>query len=111
MYPGYAMEEIKESTFKSDVLEADKPVVVDFWAPWCGPCRRFAPILEEVATELGDEVKVVKLNTDESPAIAGQYGVMSIPTLVMFKNGAEVGRIVGVVNKEQLKDRITSAVK
>jgi thioredoxin 1 len=105
------MEAVTDATFESVVLQADKPVVVDFWAPWCGPCRRLAPLLEEVAAEIADEVKVVKLNTDENPQSPGKYGVMSIPTLIVFKQGAEVGRTVGLVPKAELKERILAAVR
>lgn len=104
------MEEIKDSTFQSNVLEAEKPVAVDFWAPWCGPCRRFAPVLEEVSNELGDQVNIVKLNIDDNPESTSKYGILSIPTLVIFKGGKEVGRTVGLLNKEQLKERILAAI-
>jgi len=109
--PTIIVEALTDATFESEVLKSEAPVVVDFWAPWCGPCRRLAPVLEEVATELADTVKVMKLNTDENPESPGKYGVMSIPTLIVFKNGAEVARSVGVVEKDQLKERITTGIK
>ncbi|MGI6611615.1 MAG: thioredoxin [Limnochordia bacterium] len=105
------MQTATDATFKATVLDSTKPVIVDFWAPWCGPCRQLAPILEAVAAELGDTVSVVKLNTDESPASASKYGVMSIPTLIAFKNGKEVGRTVGVRPQAQLVEWIKDTVK
>ncbi|RTZ69914.1 MAG: thioredoxin, partial [Aquificaceae bacterium] len=82
--------ELNEQNWESEVLNSDKPVLVDFWAPWCGPCRMIAPIIEELAEELGDKVKIGKLNTDENPNIAIRYGIRAIPTLMLFKNGEVV---------------------
>jgi thioredoxin 1 len=92
-----ALPDVSEATFKSDVLTSDKPVLVDFWAPWCGPCKMLSPVVEKVAGNLGDRVKFVKLNTDEAPSIAGQYQVSGIPCLILFKGGQAVDRIVGFV--------------
>lgn len=105
-----SMEAVTDASFGDLVLRSEKPVVVDFWAPWCGPCRRLSPVLEEVAAELADQVTVAKLNTDENAETAGKYGIMSIPTLVIFKNGKEVGRTVGLMPKDELKERITTAI-
>ena len=105
-----AVGKVSDASFESDVLKATEPVVVDFWAEWCGPCRMIAPALEEIATAMGDKVKIVKLNVDENPQIAAKYGVMSIPTLMMFKNGELASRQVGAAPKAKLEQWITAGV-
>jgi thioredoxin 1 len=97
----YVME-IGDANFGEEVLKSDTPVLVDFWAAWCGPCRMMAPVLEEVARDLEGKVKVVKVNVDKNRSTAGSYKVMSIPTIVFFKNGNPVETQVGFVPKEQL---------
>ena len=97
-----AVGKVSDASFESDVLKSAEPVVVDFWAEWCGPCRMIGPALEEIAGQLGDKVKIVKLNVDENPKTAGQYGIMSIPTLMLFKNGKEAARQVGAAPKQKL---------
>lgn len=89
--------------FESVVLKSDKPVLVDFWATWCGPCRMIAPIIEELSEELEGKVVVAKLDVDQVPSIAAQYGVMSIPTMLVFENGKEANRTIGFQPKERLK--------
>jgi len=100
---------VSDADFEAQVLKATEPVVVDFWAPWCGPCKTIAPALEEIAGSLNGKVKIVKLNIDESPATAEKYGIMSIPTLMMFKNGELASRQVGAAPKQKLEQWITSA--
>ncbi len=94
--------EVKEADFKTEVLDSELPVLVDFWAPWCGPCRMVAPVVEEIAQQYEGKVKVVKLNTDENPQIASQYGIRSIPTLMVFKGGQKQDMLVGAVPKTSL---------
>lgn len=95
------MINVNEQNFEEEVLKSDKPVLMDFWAPWCGPCRMLGPIVEEIAEE-SEQFKVVKLNCDEAPAIAQKYGVVSIPTLLVFNNGEEVKRSVGLIPKDEI---------
>jgi thioredoxin 1 len=93
---------VTDASFEQDVLNSEIPVLVDFWAPWCGPCRMVAPVVDEIAEQYDGMVKVVKLNTDENPGIAGQYNIRSIPTLMIFKNGQRVEQVVGAVPKATL---------
>jgi len=105
-----AVAKVSDANFESEVLKAAGPVVVDFWAEWCGPCRMIAPALEEIAGSLGDKVKIVKLNVDESPHTATKYGIQSIPTLMIFKNGQMASRQIGAAPKQKLEQWITAAV-
>jgi thioredoxin 1 len=102
--------EFSETNFETEVLQASQPVLVDFWAPWCGPCRMIAPVLEQLASENAAAIKVGKINVDESPSIAATYGVSSIPTIMIFKNGEVVDRFVGVQPKTRLQDALSQAV-
>jgi thioredoxin 1 len=97
-----AVAEITQATFEADVLQSDLPVLVDFWAPWCGPCRLVSGVVDEIAQDYADRVRVVKVNTDEQPAIASQFAIRSIPTLMVFKAGQVVDRVVGAVPKATL---------
>lgn len=94
---------INKNNFQEEVMQSDKPVLLDFWAPWCGPCRMVGPILEDIAQERGD-IKVGKVNVDEQPELAGQFGVMSIPALVVMKEGKITNQTVGARPKEQILD-------
>jgi thioredoxin 1 len=91
-----------DATFDRDVLKSDKPVLLDFWAEWCGPCKMIAPILDDIAKEYGERVKIAKLNIDENPATPPKYGIRGIPTLILFKNGTVEAQKVGAVTKSQL---------
>lgn len=99
---------VNDENFKQEVLEAEVPVLVDFWAEWCGPCRMIAPTIEEIAKEFSGKVKVCKLNVEEGPRTASNYSVMNIPTLIIFKDGEVVDKVVGAVPKGDLVDRINS---
>lgn len=93
-----------DDNFEGEVLKSDKPVLIDFWAPWCGPCKAIGPIVEELAGQLKDSVKVMKLNVDENQKTAINYGVRSIPTIILFKDGKVLDTVIGLVPKERLED-------
>jgi len=101
-----ATAEVTDSSFKEEVLDSDMTVLVDFWAPWCGPCRMVAPVVDEISEQYEGQVKVVKVNTDENPNVASQYGIRSIPTLMIFKDGERVDMVVGAVPKTTLANTL-----
>lgn len=103
-------EKVTDQSFKTDVIGADVPVVVDFWAEWCGPCRMIGPSLEEIATELDGKVKIVKLNVDENPQVSQEFGIRSIPALLLFKDGKVHAQKIGAAPKGELKRWISEAI-
>ena len=106
-----ATTSVTDSSFQADVLGADKPVLVDFWAEWCGPCRMIAPALEELSQELGDRVKIVKLNIDENPDAPGRYGVRGIPTMILFSDGQPAATKVGAEPKSRIQAWLEGALE
>ena len=105
-----SVKSIKEKEFESEVINSDKPVLIDFWAPWCGPCKEIAPILEEIADEMQDTIKVVKINIDENPNIPNKYGIQSIPTMIIFKKGQPISTKIGAAIKSEVKTWIETSV-
>jgi thioredoxin 1 len=101
-----SVSEVTDNNFEAEVLESDVPVLVDFWAPWCGPCRQVGPVVEEIANEKAGQLKVMKLNTDDNQQTAVKYNVLSIPTLIVFKNGQEAKRVIGAYPKKKLEAEI-----
>jgi thioredoxin 1 len=105
-----SLSEVTDSTFQAEVIESDKPVLVDFWAPWCGPCRVVAPVLEEIAAERPDDLRIVKLNTDENQQTAAAFRVLSIPTMILFKGGQPVKTVIGAYPKQKLEKELEPAL-
>ena len=101
---------VDQNSFQKNVLDSKKPVLVDFWAPWCGPCRAVAPVVEELAKEYNDKAGFAKVNVDDSPILASQYGVMSIPTIIVFKGGKPIQQAIGYQPKDQLKKLLDSTL-
>ena len=105
-----SIAEVTDNNFQAEVIESEVPVLVDFWAPWCGPCRMVAPVVEEIAQERGEALKVVKLNTDENPNTAIQFNVLSIPTLILFKQGEVAKTVIGAYPKRKLEAELEPAL-
>ncbi len=101
--------EIEDSSFEAEVLQSEKPVLVDFWAPWCGPCRAIAPVVEELAGTFGDKIKFAKCNVDDNPVTPGKFGIKSIPTLILFDGGEIVDKVIGIVAKSKLEEMLKKA--
>jgi thioredoxin 1 len=104
------LPDVTDASFQAEVLESDKPVLVDFWAPWCGPCRVVHPVLEEMMVERGEELRIVSLNVDDNQGTAARYEVLSIPTLILFKDGAEAKRVIGALPKKRLEAELEPAL-
>lgn len=102
--------EVTDANFQAEVVESETPVLVDFWAPWCGPCRMVAPVLEEIAQEKGSELKIVKLNVDENQQTAATFEVLSIPTLILFRNGSVAKKVIGAYPKKRLEAELEPAL-
>lgn len=102
--------EVSDANFEAEVLKSDKPVMVDFWAPWCGPCKAIAPVVEDLAGSYGDKIKFAKCNVDDSPVTPGKYGIKAIPTLIFFKAGGVVNQITGMVAKSKLEEALGKLV-
>ena len=102
--------EIDDSIFDAEVMKSDKPVLMDFWAPWCGPCRAISPLMEKLAGEFGDKIKFLKCNVDDNPITPGKYGIKSIPTLMFFKDGNVVDQVIGIVAKSKLEEMINKTL-
>jgi thioredoxin 1 len=107
---GESIVHVNEATFDAEILKSGKPALVDFWAPWCGPCRAIAPVLEELAEEYKGRLTVAKVNVDENRKLAGNHGVMSIPTMILFKDGKVLDKLIGLVPKERLKELMDKAL-
>ncbi|PPR33621.1 MAG: Thioredoxin [Alphaproteobacteria bacterium MarineAlpha6_Bin5] len=105
-----SVKSIKEDAFEEEVVKSELPVLIDFWAEWCGPCKEVSPILEEISTEMSDSIKIVKVNIDENPNIPSQYGVQSIPTLIIFKKGEVVATKIGMSSKNELLSWINTSI-
>jgi thioredoxin 1 len=106
----FMANQVTDSSFEEEVLKCDLPVLVDFWAPWCGPCRAMGPVVEELANEYAGQVKVVKMNVDDNPASPSKYGIRAIPTLILFKNGEVVEQTTGAVAKSSIKEMISKTI-
>ena len=107
---GEDLIEVTDSSFEKNVLKSDTPVLVDFWAPWCGPCKAIGPIVEQLAESFGDQVKFAKCNVDDNPATPGQYGIRAIPTLMIFKDGQVADQVTGMTGKDQLEKAINGVL-